>query len=71
MASDQRTNPPSASEDGYDASRSTCSVTALYELSGGKEMKGMTHDRGETMGRESAAPWHGSGMDRGSVRRLI
>jgi hypothetical protein len=31
MAFDQRTDPPSASEEGYDDSRSTCSVTALYK----------------------------------------
>jgi hypothetical protein len=42
MAFDQRTNPSSASEDGYDASRSMCSVTELDKLDGGR-------DDGDTM----------------------
>ena len=45
MVFDQQTDPPSASEDVYDASRSTCSVTALYKLDGGAEMIGMGYAR--------------------------
>src|SRR6266404_1127139 len=73
MAFDQRTNPPSASEDGYDASRSTCSDTALDKLESERERwwRYNAYSQGEKMGRESAAPWRGLGMDRGPVRGSI
>lgn len=58
MAFDQRTNPPSASEDGYDASRSACSVTALYKWER-DDRHGIRTIEGERWGEKVLLP----GMD--------
>jgi len=68
MAFDQRTDPPSASEDGYDASRSTCSVTALYKLDGGRDGRyGIRTIEGKGWGEKVLLP----GMNREWTEDLL
>ena len=68
MAFDQWINPSSASEDGYDASRSTCSVTALYKLDGGRDDgDGIRTIEGKRWGEKVLLP----GMDREWTEDLL